>query len=65
MPLSGGPSDKLGNRYELWWTVSQFVRIINGELESGFDPFRWVPYIAKRTTKYTRREDLCITIVIQ
>ena len=34
MPLPGGPSDKTGNRYELWWTVSQFVRIINGEAES-------------------------------
>ena len=34
MPLPGGPSDKIGNRYELWWTVSQFVRIINGEVES-------------------------------
>ena len=34
MPLPGGPSDKIGNRYELWWTVSQFVRIINGEAES-------------------------------
>ena len=34
MPLPGGPSDKIGNRYELWWTVYQFVRIINGEVES-------------------------------
>ena len=34
MPLSGGPADKIGNRYEQWWTVSQFVRIINGEVES-------------------------------
>ena len=34
MPLPGGPADKIGNRYELWWTVSQFVRIINGEVES-------------------------------
>ena len=34
MPLPGGPSDKIGNRYELWWTVYQFVRIINGEAES-------------------------------
>ena len=34
MPLSGGPSNKLGNRYEQWWTVSQFVRIINGKVES-------------------------------
>ena len=34
MPRPGGPSDKIGNRYELWWTVYQFVRIINGEVES-------------------------------
>ena len=34
MPLLGGPANKTGNRYELWWTVSQFVRIINGEVES-------------------------------
>ena len=34
MPLPGGPSDKIGNRYELWWTVSQFVRIINREVDS-------------------------------
>lgn len=34
MSLPGGPSDKIGNRYELWWTVSQFVRIINGEADS-------------------------------
>lgn len=34
MPLPGGPADKIGNRYELWWTVYQFVRIIDGEAES-------------------------------
>ena len=34
MPLPGGPSDKIGNRYELWWTVSQLVRIINGQAEN-------------------------------
>ena len=34
MPLPGGPADKIGNRYEQWWTISQFVRIINGEVES-------------------------------
>lgn len=30
MPLPGGPADKLGNRYELWWTVSQLVEMIQG-----------------------------------
>ncbi len=34
MPLPGGPSDKIGNRYELWWTVSQLVRMLHGEIES-------------------------------
>lgn len=34
MPLPGGPTDKLGNRYELWWTVSQFVRMLHGKAES-------------------------------
>lgn len=34
MPLPGGPTDKLGNRYELWWTVSQLVRMLHGKAES-------------------------------
>jgi hypothetical protein len=34
MPLPGGPSDKFGNRYELWWTVSQLVRMLHGQGES-------------------------------
>ena len=34
MPLPGGPSDKFGNRYELWWTVSQLVRMLHGQAES-------------------------------
>ena len=34
MPLPGGPADKIGNRYEQWWTVSQLIRIIKGEAES-------------------------------
>lgn len=34
MPIPGGSADKIGNRYEQWWTVAQFVRIINGEAES-------------------------------
>ena len=34
VPLHGGPADKLGNRYELWWTVSQLIRIVDGEAES-------------------------------
>ena len=34
MPLPGGPADKFGNRYEIWWTVYQFIRIIKGEADS-------------------------------
>ena len=34
MPLPGGPADKFGNRYELWWTVLQLIRIMDGEAES-------------------------------
>jgi hypothetical protein len=34
MPLPGGPTDKLGNRYELWWTVYQLVRMLSGQVES-------------------------------
>lgn len=34
MPLPGGPANKFGNRYELWWTVSQLVRMLHGQAES-------------------------------
>lgn len=34
MPLPGGPADKLGNRYELCWTVSQLVRMLHGQAET-------------------------------
>jgi hypothetical protein len=34
MPLPGGPTDKLGNRYELWWTVQQLIRMLQGKAES-------------------------------
>ena len=34
MTLPGGPADKLGNRYEQWWTLSEFVRMLNGEAEA-------------------------------
>ena len=33
MTLPGGPADKLGNRYEKWWTVSEFIRMLHGETE--------------------------------
>ena len=34
MPLPGGPSDKLGNRYEHWWTVCQLLGMLQGACES-------------------------------
>ena len=34
MTLSGGPANKLGNRYEKWWTVSEIVRMLHGDTES-------------------------------
>ena len=34
MTLPGGPADKLGNRYEKWWTVSALVRLLDGSGDS-------------------------------
>ena len=34
MTLPGGPADKLGNRYEKWWTPSEFVRMLQGHAEA-------------------------------
>ena len=34
MTLPGGPADKLGNRYEKWWTLSELVRMLVGETEA-------------------------------
>ncbi len=34
MTLPGGAADKLGNRYEKWWTLSEFVRLLRGDTES-------------------------------
>ena len=34
MPLSGGPSDKAGNRYEYLWTVRCMIRVMSGEADS-------------------------------
>src|SRR5438046_440408 len=33
MPLAGGPSDKLGNRFELRWVVRRIADLITGRLE--------------------------------
>ncbi len=34
MTLPGGPANKLGNRYEKWWTVSEFIRMLHGDTEA-------------------------------
>ena len=34
MTLPGGPANKLGNRYEKLWTVSQLVQVLMGNAES-------------------------------
>jgi hypothetical protein len=34
MSLPGGAADKLGNCYELWWTVSQLIRMLDGRADS-------------------------------
>ena len=34
MTLPGGPADKLGNRYEKWWTVSECVRLLHGDTDA-------------------------------
>ena len=34
MTLPGGPANKLGNRYEKWWTVSEFLRMLGGSTEA-------------------------------
>ena len=56
MTLPGGPADKLGNRYEKWWTLSELVRMVAGEPEAiriedlGVDKTEFV------VTTGTRRE---------
>lgn len=34
MPLAGGPADKLGNRYELWWTVLKVMDVLRGQWDT-------------------------------
>ena len=34
MTLPGGPAEKLGNRYEKWWTVSELLRMLDGETDA-------------------------------
>ena len=34
MTLPGGPAAKIGHRYEMWWTLSELVRMLRGETDS-------------------------------
>ena len=34
MPLPGGPANKLGNRYEAYWTIHELLRVLAGEATS-------------------------------
>ena len=34
MTLPGGPADKLGNRYEKWWTVAECIRLLHGDTDA-------------------------------
>ncbi|MFY9936844.1 MAG: hypothetical protein WAK33_08240, partial [Silvibacterium sp.] len=34
MSLAGGPADKLGNRYELWWTILKVMDILRGQRDA-------------------------------
>ena len=54
MTLPGGPAEKFGNRYEKWWTVSEFLRMLRGDTESirieqpGFEKAEFVVTIGTR-----------------
>ena len=32
--LTGGVADKTGNRYENWWMVTQFLRLVTGQIQT-------------------------------
>ena len=34
MTLPGGPANKLGNRYEKWWTLPELVHMLQGDTEA-------------------------------
>ena len=54
MTLPGGPADKIGNRYEKWWTLSVFVRMLQGHAdairieEPGVDKAEFVVTVGSR-----------------
>ncbi len=54
MTLPGGPADKIGNRYEKWWTLSVFVRMLQGRADAirieqpGVDKTEFVVTVGSR-----------------
>ncbi|MGN7800324.1 nSTAND1 domain-containing NTPase [Leifsonia sp. 22587] len=34
MAFAGGAADKVGNEYELWWTLRRMVQLLRGEIQS-------------------------------
>ena len=63
MTLPGGAADKLGNRYEKWWTLSQLVRMLRGETESlrieapGVDKAEFVVTTGQRRELHQAKRD--------
>ena len=56
MTLPGGAADRLGNRYETWWTLSELVRMLRGKTEAIRIEDRLVS--ASTTVDLGRRLDL-------
>ena len=63
MTLPGGAADKLGNRYEKWWTLSQLVRMLQGETETlrievpGADKAEFVVTTGQRRELHQAKRD--------
>ena len=63
MTLPGGPADKLGNRYEKWWTVDALVRMLEGIGDSirieapGFEKTEFVVWIGSQRHLHQVKRD--------
>ena len=63
MTLPGGAANKLGNRYEKWWTLSQLVRMLQGETEAlrieapGVDKAEFVVTTDRRRELHQAKRD--------
>ena len=63
MTLPGGAADKLGNRYEKWWTLSQLVRMLQGDVEAlrievpGVDKAEFVVTTDRRRELHQAKRD--------